>query len=106
MTCHEVDRLITPFIDAECTEAERTTLLAHLQICEACRRRIDAESTAKQLLHAHAAVARTMGVTPAWRPRVFRLGQPPLPLRAGTLAFAIVASTAVAAFWLRPAPIV
>src|SRR5262245_43285902 len=101
MTCHEVDRLITPFIDAECTDAERTTLIAHLQVCDACRRRIDAESTAKQVLHAHAAVARTMGVTPPWRPRVFRLGQPTLPVRAATLAlFAIIASAALVSSWL------
>jgi anti-sigma factor RsiW len=107
MTCPEVDRLITPFIDAECTAAERAELVAHLQTCQTCRRRVDAESTAKQVLHAHAAVARTMGVAPSWRPRVFRLGQPALPVRTGTLAVvAATAGAALLAVWLRPAPVV
>jgi putative zinc finger protein len=107
MTCREVDELITPFIDGECADAERAALVSHLQICQTCRRRADAESTAKQVLHAHAAVARTMGVAPAWRPRVFRLGQPALPVRAGTLAAVVaVAGAALVAAWLRPPPVV
>jgi hypothetical protein len=107
MTCLELERLVTPFIDGECDEAERSALLAHLQTCDACRRRVDAESTAKQVLHAHATVARTMGVAPSWRPRVFRLGQPALPVRAGTLAVVgAAAGAALLAVWLRPAPVV
>jgi hypothetical protein len=104
MTCQELDRRVTPFIDGECDEAERTALLAHLQTCDACRRRVDAESTAKQLLHAHATVARTMGAAPPWRPRVFRLGQPALPVRAATLAVvAALGAAGLAGLWLRPA---
>jgi hypothetical protein len=104
MTCQELDRLVTPFIDGECDEAERTALLAHLQTCHACRRRVDAESTAKQVLHAHATVARTMGAAPPWRPRVLRLGQPALPIRAATLALvAALGGAAAAGVWLRPA---
>ena len=107
MTCQDVDRLVTQFIDGECAAAERDALVAHLHACDACRRRVDAESTAKQVLHAHATVARTMGVAPAWRPRVFRLGQPPLPIRAATLSLvAVVAGAALAAGWFRPAPVV
>jgi anti-sigma factor RsiW len=107
MTCREVDELITPFIDGECPEAERAALVAHLQTCDVCRRRVDAESTAKQVLHAHATVARTMGVAPSWRPRVFRLGQPPLPIRGAALAVvAATAGAALLAVWLRPAPVV
>jgi anti-sigma factor RsiW len=106
MTCQELDPLVTPFIDGECSDSERSALVAHLQICQACRRRVDAESTAKQVLHAHASVARTMGVAPPWRPRVFRLGQPALPVRAATLAVVAVAGAALAAAWLRPAPVV
>ena len=30
MTCHELDRLVTLFIDGECTEEERTAIVAHL----------------------------------------------------------------------------
>ena len=107
MTCHDVDRLVTQFIDGECAAAERAAVVAHLQACDACRRRIDAESTAKQVLHAHATVARTMGVAPPWRPRVFRLGRPALPIRATSLsAIGAVAGIALLAVWLRAAPIV
>ena len=107
MTCRDVDRLVTPFVDGECTEAERAALVAHLQTCQACRRRVDAESTAKQVLHAHATVARTMGVAPSWRPRVLRLGQPVLPVRAVTLAVVtVVAGASLVALWLRPPPVI
>jgi hypothetical protein len=106
MTCHDIDRLVTPFIDGECAATEREAVVAHLHACDACRRRIDAESTAKQVLHAHATVARTMGVAPAWRPRVFRLGQPTLPIRGAGLAVAAVAAGTLLALWLRSAPVV
>ena len=106
MTCHDVDRLVTQFIDGECGDADRTAVVAHLHACDACRRRIDAESTAKQLLHAHATVARTMGVAPSWRPRVFRLGQPALPTRATSLAVIGLVAGALFALWLRAAPVV
>lgn len=106
MTCQEVDRLVTLFIDGECTEAERTAIASHLRDCESCRIRVEAESAAKDVLHAHARAARMMGQAPAWRPRVFRLGKPILPVRPGILVF--VASAALVAFgiWLRPAPVI
>jgi hypothetical protein len=107
MTCHDVDRLVTQFIDGECAAAERAAVVAHLHACDACRRRIDAESTAKEVLHAHATVARTMGVAPSWRPRVFRLGQPALPVRATSLVVVgVAAGAALLALWLRSSPVV
>ena len=66
MTCDELDGLVTRFIDGELREAERTAILAHLRVCQGCRTRVDAESTAKHVLQAHATVARTMGVPPPW----------------------------------------
>jgi hypothetical protein len=105
MTCRDLDRLITPFIDDECGAAERAGILAHLQRCDDCRTRVEAESTARHLLHAHASIARTMGVSPAWRPRVFRLGKPSLPVRATVLlAFALVGAGLIG-FWPRPATV-
>jgi len=107
MICHDVDQLVTQFIDGECAAADRAAVVAHLRACDACRRRVDAESTAKEVLHAHATVARTMGVAPSWRPRVFRLGQPALPMRAATLTVVAVATgAALLAVWFRPAPVI
>ena len=107
MTCHDVDRLVTQFVDGECAPVERAAVVAHLHACDTCRRRIDAESTAKQVLHAHATVARTMGVAPSWRPRVFRLGQPALPVRPTSLAvIGVAVGAALLALGLRAAPVV
>lgn len=107
MTCHDVDQLVTQFIDGECAAAERAAVVAHLHACDGCRRRIDAESTAKQVLHAHATVARTMGIAPSWRPRVFRLGRPALPIRARSLSvIGGGAGIALLAVWLRATPVV
>jgi Putative zinc-finger len=105
MTCHELDRLVTPFIDGECTEKERTEVFAHLRECQGCRTRVEAESTAKHVLHAHAAVARTMGVAPAWRPRVFRLGKSALPMPPTLMLLVAVIGAGLLGFWLRPTPV-
>jgi Putative zinc-finger len=105
MTCHELDELVTPFIDGERTEEERTEVLAHLRQCQGCRFRVEAESTAKHVLHAHAAVARTMGVAPAWRPRVFRLGKPALPVPPTLMLLVAVIGAGLLGFWLRPTPV-
>jgi hypothetical protein len=105
MTCRELDQLVTPFIDGECTEEERTEVLAHLRQCQGCRIRVEAESTAKHVLHAHAAVARTMGVAPAWRPRGFRLGKPALPVRPTVMLLFAVIGAGLLGFWLRPTPV-
>jgi Putative zinc-finger len=106
MTCHELDRLVTPFIDGECSEEDRTEVLAHLRQCEDCRIRVEAESTAKHVLHAHAAVARTMGVAPAWRPRVFRLGKPALPVHPTLMLLFAGIGAGLFGFWLRPTPVI
>ena len=105
MTCRELDRLITPFIDDECSATERADVLAHLQQCQGCRTRVEAESTARHVLSAHAAVARTLGVAPPWRPRVFRLGQPTLPLRPTVLLLFGLIGAGLLVFSLRPTPV-
>lgn len=106
MTCQELDRLITLFIDGECTETERSAIVAHLRDCHECRSRVDAESTAKHVLHAHANVARTIGVEPSWRPRVFRLGQPTIPVHPKILVLAAVVVAGVFGLSLRPTPVI
>jgi hypothetical protein len=106
MTCEELDRRVTLFVDDECAEAERAAIIAHMRQCEDCRRRVEAESTAKRVLQAHAAVARTMGVPVPWRPRVFRLGQPALPVRPTLLVLlAALVAVGVVGVWLRPTPV-
>jgi hypothetical protein len=106
MTCSELDRVITPFIDDECTEAERGAIVAHLRQCHGCRTRVEAESTVKHLLQGGAAVARTLGVPVPWRPRVFFLGRPALPVRPTLLLLLVgMVAAGIAGFWLRPTPV-
>jgi anti-sigma factor RsiW len=106
MTCHELDAVVTRFIDGECSEPDRTAIITHLRECQGCRTRVDAESTAKHVLQAHATVARTMGIPPPWRPRVFRLGQPTLPVHPTVLLFFAVIGAGLLGFWLRPTPVI
>src|SRR5258708_13253471 len=106
MTCHELDPLVTLFIDGECTEEQQTAIVAHLRECQDCRTRVEAESTAKQVLHAHATVARTIGVEPSWRPRVFRLGQPTIPVHPKILVLAVIIVAGLLASRLRPTPLI
>ncbi len=101
--CHALDDLITAFVDGELDEDERARVVAHLSICRACRHEVEAESTARHVLRAHAAVARTMGVTPSWRPQAFRLGRPALVVpRTAVVALVALLGFGVWTLWLRP----
>jgi anti-sigma factor RsiW len=100
--CHVIDHLITAFVDNEISESQRTAVVAHLAECRVCRTEVEAESTARHVLRAHAAVARTMGVTPAWRPAAFRLGRPALVLPGPMVAGVLVAALVIGAVLLRP----
>jgi hypothetical protein len=100
MTCHEIDRLVTPFIDGECSAEERARVVVHLRECAACRERLDAEASAKQMLNAHATVSRTK-----LRPRVVNLGRPMWPAYPALIALSAVAAVGLLGFWLRPATV-
>jgi len=102
-TCHVLDQLGTPFVDGECTAEEQAIVTAHLRECAECRERVEAESTARHVLRAHAAVARTMGAPPVWRPRVWWLGRPGLHVNPRALLLAAALVTGLLVLWLRPA---
>lgn len=101
--CHVLDLLVTPFIDGECTEEERAIVTVHIRECAECQRRVEAESTVRQLLHTHAAVARTMGAAPVWRPRVWRLGRPGLRMYSKALLLPAALAIGLLVLWFRPA---
>jgi anti-sigma factor RsiW len=105
MTCLELDPLVTPFVDGECTDAQRSLVLTHLRECADCASRVEAELTAKHVLHAQATIARTMGVTPSWRPRVYRLGKPSLPVRPGVLLLFGLIGAGLLFMLFRPTPV-
>lgn len=106
MTCTELDRLITPFVDDECSPGDRASISTHLQQCDACRNRVEAEAAARNVLRVHAAIGGAMNTSPSWRPRVFRLGRPALPVHPKLLLASAVLCAGIAGWWLRPAPVV
>jgi hypothetical protein len=106
--CDDLDPFITPYVDGEVREEERAAVAGHLAHCSACRVRVEAEATARHVLRAHAAISRTMGVAPPWRPRTYRLGQPSLvlhqPARIAALTVVLAAAVGFGAIWLRTDP--
>ena len=104
--CQALDLLVTPYLDEECSALDRAAVQQHLKECAACRLRVEAESTAREVLRAHAAVARTLGETPPWRPRAFRLGKAPLRVAyPALLTAAAVVALVLGVFILRPQPV-
>ena len=51
-SCREIDPLVTPYVDGECTAAQRAIVDAHLAACPPCRQRAEAEANARQTLRA------------------------------------------------------
>lgn len=101
--CQALDSIVTRFVDGECTDDERIVVDAHLGQCLSCRERVAAESTARSLLAAQAAAARAIGVQPPWRPRVWRLGRPLLPVAPAALLLVSAIGIALFGVWPRPA---
>ena len=104
---HPSDQLTTSFIDEETTDADERVVLDHLRFCSACRARVEAESAARSVVRAHAAVAKAQGLTPAWRPRVYRLGRPLLTVSSGLIGLTAGVGVVVMALglWARPHPV-
>ena len=100
--CRLIYPLVTTFVDGEGSAEERALVSAHLQECTACRERIAAESATRQLLRTHAAVARAMSVSSEWRPNVWRLGRPWLPVRPRTLVLGLAIGACSVGVWNRP----
>jgi predicted anti-sigma-YlaC factor YlaD len=104
--CHALDLLVTPYVDGEASERDQQVIAEHVAECPSCRSRVEAEATARHLLRAYAAVAKTLGEEPAWRPRTFRLGKPALDVaHPAALTAAAAAVVVLAVLLLRPATV-
>jgi anti-sigma factor (TIGR02949 family) len=73
VTCHDVDTLMTPYLDGEAGSQDRAAVEAHLGQCPACHDHARAEGAAKRVLRERAASV---------------VGQAPLGLRTRTAAAA------------------
>ncbi len=104
--CHAIDALITSYVDGEASDGDCQVVKDHLCACASCRIEVEAESTARHVVRAHAAVARTMGMSPPWRPRARRLGQPALVVRHPALTMlGATAAVFLVALLMRPSPV-
>ncbi|MEO8258104.1 MAG: zf-HC2 domain-containing protein [Acidobacteriota bacterium] len=75
--CHQIDPLVTPFVDEEITPADRHLVDRHLQECRACRGRVSAERAVQGLLRARRSVLAGAESSPAaLRTRLASLGRP------------------------------
>jgi anti-sigma factor RsiW len=52
MTCHELGRLIDPYVDDELDPDEAARFAGHVEQCEACRRRLDEREALGRLIRA------------------------------------------------------
>ena len=52
MTCSEIESKLTPFVDGEVPEADRSDISAHLMACQRCHLRAEAERVARAVLRA------------------------------------------------------
>jgi anti-sigma factor RsiW len=53
--CQEMNRLLTPYLDAEVEEADRQAVEGHLRACRPCARRAAAERAARRVVRIRAA---------------------------------------------------
>ena len=53
-SCHDVDAIMTAYVDDEVTSAEAAAVDAHLAVCPSCRERTIAERSIRDVVHARA----------------------------------------------------
>jgi len=74
--CHQIDPLVTPFVDGDITPADRHLVDRHLRACHSCRNRVSAEQAVHALLRARRSVLAAAEVPPGLRARLGSLGPP------------------------------
>ena len=100
-SCHDVDVIMTAYVDGEVAAAEAAEVDAHLAMCPPCRERASSEGVVRQVLHANAATlverapsgltARCIATTPRASPPAGRapaqriVGWVPLSMAATVL---------------------
>ena len=67
--CHQIDPLVTPYVDGDISSADRDVVDRHLRICWPCRSRVDAEQSVRALIRARMTSLDPIGAPPALRLR-------------------------------------
>ncbi len=73
--CHQIDPLVTPYIDGDIGAADRDVVDRHLRACHACRGRVNAEQAVHALLDARRFALADGAAPPALRGRCASLAQ-------------------------------
>ena len=107
-SCHDIDVIMTAYVDREVTADEAAEVDAHLAICPPCRERASTEGMARQVLHAKAATlverapvglrARCIAATPSASPQDQRTsgGAAARPRMAGWVPLSMAATVLLA----------
>jgi anti-sigma factor RsiW len=74
--CHQIDSLVTAFVDGNLSEADRDVVDRHLLKCLSCRGRVEAEQAVQLLLGAHRSTLGTVVASPVLRARCAALVRP------------------------------
>ena len=102
-SCHDVDMIMTAYVDGEVAAVEAAEVDAHLAKCPPCRQRASSEGVVRQVLHASAAAlvdpappglrARCIATTPSASPQE---GRAPARRIAGWVPLSMAATVLLA----------
>jgi anti-sigma factor RsiW len=100
--CHQIDSLVTSYVDDDISAGDRDVVDRHLDKCRLCRGRVHGEKAVQALIHARRPALHTVAPSPMLRARCAALARPTLTDAAGSAAwrvrvvpFALAASLAL-----------
>jgi len=67
--CHQIDPLVTPYIDGELPPADRDIVAEHVRVCAPCHSRVVAEQAVRTLIHARKTAFTAINAPPPLRER-------------------------------------
>jgi anti-sigma factor RsiW len=97
--CHQIDSLLTAFVDGDLSTADCERVDRHLLICRLCRGRVRAERAVQELLRARRPALRVGSAPPILRSRCLALShirvKTTLPWTARLLPFGLAAALTI-----------
>ena len=75
--CHQIDPLVTPYVDDDISLADRDLVDRHLGVCRLCRSRVHAEQSVRAIVRARKPSLAQSGAPPALRLRCRSLSRWP-----------------------------
>jgi anti-sigma factor RsiW len=91
MNCRDIEPLVTAYVDAAGTSADRAAVETHLDQCEACRADAERQAAARAVVRRRASVLASPSAPAALRARCANAAAPAPPAR-GVLPWAVAAA--------------